>query len=409
MSGRPAGETDRDVLERPSRAATFEDGDLAARSDRRERSRAGGPPGETGVDRSRSAHALAATGAHSQSRADGRPESPGSTVDPFGADADSATDGERLRWRGQWPLWAAALLPMVAGVAGAVRFWVGLIASIAVASVAFVGVVRRRLDGDQRLPRPVERLLATAARVDDDYRRRVLAAVDAVAGVPGGRRLLGAFVSLGETAERTVGRTARAVSLVVDGVVRWKVGWSTWDLLVPLYAHKAVGVVAATERTAGRPVGRTGAPVAAGLRRALLGGYGLVDPHVGRFAGWRDARPFWGGLALLASSFVVGLIPVALAVQLALVPGSYKFAGAIFALTIAVCGGGTLFMPRFSSLFGWLGMVVAVLSIVGGALGGFLVGTVLGVVGGALAVAWVEDDADDDGRSTRGLRVAEVS
>lgn len=115
---------------------------------------------------------------------------------------------------------------------------------------------------------------------------------------------------------------------------------------------------------------------------------GQVNDWRRTFARWRAGRPFWGGVVLAAAGLVIGYVPAHLVSLFAFIPGSIVWIGVALAGAICLCGIFAVVKPELASFFGALGMVLSILSIVGGSLGGFLVGTVLGIVGGALCMAW---------------------
>jgi len=98
-------------------------------------------------------------------------------------------------------------------------------------------------------------------------------------------------------------------------------------------------------------------------------------------------RPVLPGLVTAAGGAIIGYIPMMVALDLALVPHRFMYAGAIFSLVILLSGLFSIRRPEFSTYFGALSILVAVLSIVG-ALGGFFVGLLVACFGGSLLVAW---------------------
>jgi hypothetical protein len=106
------------------------------------------------------------------------------------------------------------------------------------------------------------------------------------------------------------------------------------------------------------------------------------------FRRWRRARPFWGGYYLILSGleiFVSGNMQLgALEVHF----GPEGFQSYVIPLMLVLCGLLTWFTPGQRLFYGILGSLVAVYSLIGVNLGGFIVGMILGVVGGALTIAW---------------------
>ncbi len=114
------------------------------------------------------------------------------------------------------------------------------------------------------------------------------------------------------------------------------------------------------------------------------------------FQGWRRARPFWGGLFLVASG-----IEFYLSGHLDLMPvkvsfGPQSFLSWLIPLALLLCGLLTWFTPAQRIFYGILGAVIAVAALIGLNLGGFLVGMLLGVVGGALSFAWAPGEPGTD-------------
>ncbi|MDY7082496.1 MAG: DUF6114 domain-containing protein [Halobacteria archaeon] len=112
-----------------------------------------------------------------------------------------------------------------------------------------------------------------------------------------------------------------------------------------------------------------------------------------RFREWRSERPFWGGTILIIAGIVIGAIPLEIASAFAGVPGSsamlISVLGLVFAFFTILSGVIALYRPKLSTIAGGVGIVVAVLSIIG-ALGGLFLGTILGIIGGSLCIAWEE-------------------
>ncbi|WP_458185562.1 DUF6114 domain-containing protein [Haladaptatus sp. NG-WS-4] len=106
-----------------------------------------------------------------------------------------------------------------------------------------------------------------------------------------------------------------------------------------------------------------------------------------QFASWRHERPFWGGIFVLLGGLIIGIIPAELAINFALVPSMFMFAGLVFAVFVILCGAFALLKPEFAEFFGAAGILLSIASIVG-ALGGFGIGMMFGVIGGAMCVAW---------------------
>jgi hypothetical protein len=90
---------------------------------------------------------------------------------------------------------------------------------------------------------------------------------------------------------------------------------------------------------------------------------------------------------LLLAALLVGWLPSAYSSFVIVATGSFTTSALLFAAVLLVCGVVVLTVPSLSTLFGFLGMVISTLALLG-ALGGFLIGTVIGCLGGLLSFAW---------------------
>jgi hypothetical protein len=122
-----------------------------------------------------------------------------------------------------------------------------------------------------------------------------------------------------------------------------------------------------------------------------------------RFAAWRRRRPFVGGLLVALAGveiFFSGQLDLGhLHVQL----GIEGFQATVIPIALVLLGALAVAMPAHHVFYGVLALAVAVYSLIGVNLGGFLLGMILGCVGGVLVVAWMprtapdaRDDADPD-------------
>ena len=105
------------------------------------------------------------------------------------------------------------------------------------------------------------------------------------------------------------------------------------------------------------------------------------------FRRWREPRPVAGAFLLLLGGGMISYIPAQFASELLFIGGTYTVIGLVFAVAVAFCGIAALAKPRFSTVFGTLGIVFSTLSLFG-ALGGLLLGMVVGTAGGILCYAW---------------------
>ncbi|WP_242497777.1 DUF6114 domain-containing protein [Microbacterium protaetiae] len=108
-----------------------------------------------------------------------------------------------------------------------------------------------------------------------------------------------------------------------------------------------------------------------------------------RFGAWRRRRPFIGG-ALVALAgiemFFSGQLDMGhIHVQL----GIEGFQATVIPIALVLLGLLAIAMPAHHVFYGVLALVVAVYSLIGVNLGGFVLGMLLGCIGGVLVVAWM--------------------
>lgn len=125
------------------------------------------------------------------------------------------------------------------------------------------------------------------------------------------------------------------------------------------------------------------------------------------FRTWRRSRPFIGGVLLVISGiemFFSGQLDFGeLHIQL----GIEGLQATIIPILLVLLGILAVTMPAHHIFYGVIALAVALYSLVGVNLGGFIVGMLLGCVGGILVVAWMpkgsrrrsgaDDGADADG------------
>lgn len=123
--------------------------------------------------------------------------------------------------------------------------------------------------------------------------------------------------------------------------------------------------------------------------------------RAGRFRRWRRERPFVGALLTVLSGielFLSGRLELeSFAVQL----GFSGLQSTVIPLVLVVLGLMVMLQPVHHVFYGVITLVVAVYSLVGVNLGGYVVGMLLGVVGGIVVVSWMGSltaapDADAD-------------
>jgi len=121
------------------------------------------------------------------------------------------------------------------------------------------------------------------------------------------------------------------------------------------------------------------------------------------FRQWRRSRPFVGGLLLVISGiemFFSGQLDFGeLHIQL----GIEGLQATIIPILLVLLGTLAVVMPAHHVFYGVISLAVALYSLVGVNLGGFIVGMLIGCIGGILVVAWMPKglkrsaEADDAG------------
>jgi hypothetical protein len=115
------------------------------------------------------------------------------------------------------------------------------------------------------------------------------------------------------------------------------------------------------------------------------------EPHSRRasFRAWRRQRPFIGGLLTVLAGvevFFSGQLDVG---KIHVQVGIEGLQATIIPLLLVVLGILAMFMPAHRIFYGVISLAIAVYSLIGVNLGGFLIGMLLGSVGGILTVAWM--------------------
>jgi len=116
-----------------------------------------------------------------------------------------------------------------------------------------------------------------------------------------------------------------------------------------------------------------------------------ASPDQGRaeFRSWTKKRPFVGSvLTILAGveMFFSGQLDIGhIHVQV----GIEGFQATIIPIALVLLGLLAMFMPVHRIFYGVIALVVAVYSLIGVNLGGFIIGMLLGAVGGILIVSWM--------------------
>jgi hypothetical protein len=131
------------------------------------------------------------------------------------------------------------------------------------------------------------------------------------------------------------------------------------------------------------------------IGKPILKTYRRYAAYKAKFDDWRAVRPFWGGVLLMLSGLLLGYIPFYTLDNFAFTGGTGELIGLIglvFAFFTFLSGVASITHPQISTLAGMTGIVMAILSIVGGTFGGMGVGTFVGMVGGSLCVAWIQEE-----------------
>ena len=122
-----------------------------------------------------------------------------------------------------------------------------------------------------------------------------------------------------------------------------------------------------------------------------------------RFAAWRKERPWVGSLLMVLSGvemFLSGQLDLGnIHVQL----GIEGFQATIIPILLVLLGLLAMLMPTHRIFYGVIGLVVAVYSLIGVNLGGFIVGMLLGAIGGVLVVSWMPKGAVAGSRPAKKL------
>lgn len=120
-----------------------------------------------------------------------------------------------------------------------------------------------------------------------------------------------------------------------------------------------------------------------------------------RFQIWRDARPFWAGLATLSAGLPILYFPYAhltwgsLTLALSTTAGG---ASLVIGVLLAVLGLTLWFQQNGRVFAGIATILVSLIALPLANFGGLLLGTLPGLVGGSLACAWTAlDDVSPPG------------
>lgn len=115
----------------------------------------------------------------------------------------------------------------------------------------------------------------------------------------------------------------------------------------------------------------------------------MVSAEPGGFRSWRRRRPFIGGVLVALGGvemFFSGQLDIGhLHVQM----GIEGMQATIIPVLLLLLGILAIAMPTHHIFYGVIALAVAIYSLIGVNLGGFLIGMLLSTVGGILVVAWM--------------------
>jgi hypothetical protein len=112
-----------------------------------------------------------------------------------------------------------------------------------------------------------------------------------------------------------------------------------------------------------------------------------------RFRGWRQSRPFWGGLFLVLSAVEIFLTTQLSLGGLSFQLGPTGFLSWLIPTILLACGLLAWVTPAQHLFYAVVAAVTAVFSLIGINLGGFFVGLILGIAGAGLVFAWTPGQA----------------
>lgn len=111
------------------------------------------------------------------------------------------------------------------------------------------------------------------------------------------------------------------------------------------------------------------------------------------FTAWRRRRPLVGGILLVLSGvemFFSGQLDLG---NIKIQMGFEGFQATVIPALLALLGVLVIVMPAQRMFFGIFALILAVYSLVGVNVGGFVLGMLLGAVGGVIVVAWRPKEA----------------
>ncbi|WP_330631304.1 DUF6114 domain-containing protein [Halocatena halophila] len=107
-----------------------------------------------------------------------------------------------------------------------------------------------------------------------------------------------------------------------------------------------------------------------------------------RFTDWRQRRPVFGGLLVILGSVPMYYVSILIAKDVIFLRGgSFIIAGLVVASGIFLAGVFTLTRPEYTTILGYVGLVLIVPSLVF-TLGGLVIGALFVLLGSNLCLAW---------------------
>ncbi len=130
-------------------------------------------------------------------------------------------------------------------------------------------------------------------------------------------------------------------------------------------------------------------------------------PARARFHEWRRSRPLVGGLLValggvemfFSSQLDIGRLHIQLGIE--------GLQATVIPVVLVLLGILLILMPAHRIFYGVIALAVAVYSLVGVNLGGFLLGMLLSAVGGIIAVSWAPARAESDAAPPSRIEEAE--
>lgn len=121
---------------------------------------------------------------------------------------------------------------------------------------------------------------------------------------------------------------------------------------------------------------------------------GFVADRRKRFGDWRARRPFLGGVLILLGDAFMFLVTFDYALDLLFIGSQAAFIGLVISSFVFLTGVFALTQPQYSTVIGYVGVVLSFISIMG-TLGGLFIGMILSLIGSSLCIAWESDEVEE--------------